>query len=166
MKVPDETFDDTNIVSSDLVLLQIVNFKTREVILDAPNANSNFNTRPLKFECAKEIQNEFEELDNRLEDNVDNDLIEEYDDYVMDEVEDEEDETEFYFDEIIDKFKFSDHNEVLHEDSLETVDPNLENSSIIAPNLEELAESSECFDNIKDTYHYLLKTSDPLANSN
>ena len=100
----------------------------------------------------------------RLEDNVDNDLIEEYDDYVMDEVEDEEDETEFYFDEIIDKFKFSDHNEVLHEDSLETVDPNLENSSIIAPNLEELAESSECFDNIKD--HYLLKTSDPLVNSN
>ena len=67
MKVPDETFDDTNIVSSDLVLLQIVNFKTREVIVDAPNANSNFNTRPLKFECAKEIQNEFEELDNRLE---------------------------------------------------------------------------------------------------
>ena len=35
----------------------------------------------------------------RLEDNVDSDLIEEYD-YVMDEF--EEDKTEFYFDEIMD----------------------------------------------------------------
>ena len=42
------------------------------------------------------------------------------------------------FDEIIDKF--SDHDEVLLEDS---IDPNLENSSIGTPNLEELAESSE-----------------------
>ena len=56
----------------------------------------------------------------------------------MDEVEDEQDDTEFYFDEII--YKFSDHDEVLLEDS---IDPNLENSSIGTPNLEELAESSE-----------------------
>ena len=56
----------------------------------------------------------------------------------MDKVEDEQDDTEFYFDEIIDKF--SDHDEVLLEDS---IDPNLENSSIGTPNLEELAESSE-----------------------
>ena len=48
MKVPDETFDDTNIVATDVVLLQIVAYKTGEVILDVPNANSNFNTRPLK----------------------------------------------------------------------------------------------------------------------
>ena len=58
-----------------------------------------------------------------------NDLIEECDDYVMDKVEDEQDDTEFYFDEIIDKF--SDHDEVLLEDS---IDPNLENSSIGTPN--------------------------------
>ena len=42
MKVPYETFDDTNIVASDVVLLQIVDCKTGEVILDVPNANSNF----------------------------------------------------------------------------------------------------------------------------
>ena len=40
-----ETFDDTNIVASDVVLLQIVDCKTGEVIFDVPNANSKFNTR-------------------------------------------------------------------------------------------------------------------------
>ncbi|MEC7373274.1 MAG: hypothetical protein VYC37_02475 [Thermoproteota archaeon] len=37
-----------------------------------PNANSNFNTRPLKFEFVKEseeyIQNEFEDLDKQIND--------------------------------------------------------------------------------------------------
>ena len=49
MKVPYETFDDTNIVASDVVLLQIVDCKTGEVILDVPNANSNFNTRAINL---------------------------------------------------------------------------------------------------------------------
>ncbi len=49
MKVPDETFDDTNIVASDLVLLQNFDCKTGKVILDVPNANSNFNTRVFEF---------------------------------------------------------------------------------------------------------------------
>ena len=47
---------------------------------------------------------------------LDDNLIEECDDYVMDEAEDEEGDTEFYFDEIIEKF--SDNNEVFLEDSI------------------------------------------------
>ena len=78
---------------------------------------------------------QFAEYHAKREDN----LIEVCDDYEMDE--DEDDDTEFYFDEIIDRFSVN--SEVLLEDSS---DPNLENSSIGTPNLEEHAESSEWFD--------------------
>ena len=52
----DPDYDDTNIVATDIVMLQIVDKETGEKVLDVVNANSNLNVRPLEFEFTKETE--------------------------------------------------------------------------------------------------------------
>ena len=72
MKLPDENFDDANVLGTDLVLLQIIDKETMAKVQETVDANSNLNVRPLKFEFAKEteekIQTDYRNLKKEIKD--------------------------------------------------------------------------------------------------
>ena len=72
MKNPDEDFDDTKILATDVVMLRIMDKTTGEIINDVTNSNSNFNVRPLKIEFTKETESKIQLDYEDLKEQVDN----------------------------------------------------------------------------------------------
>ena len=63
----DPDYDDTNIVATDIVMLQIIDKETGAKVLDVENANSNLNVRPLEFEFTKETETNYKKLSQEIE---------------------------------------------------------------------------------------------------